>query len=114
MDRHEIIESFAGLKDLKSIDRATMINVLEEVFRDLLEKMYEDTENFDIIINAEKGDIQIWHNRMIVPDGEVSDPIKEVELKEALKIEEDFEVGEELSEEIKISSFGRRAIQNAK
>ncbi|MBT3421280.1 MAG: transcription termination/antitermination protein NusA [Bacteroidetes bacterium] len=114
MDRNEIIESFAGLKDLKSIDRATMIKVLEEVFRDLLEKMHEDTENFDIIINAEKGDIQIWHNRTIVPDGEVENPLKEVELKQALKIEEDFEVGEELSEEIKIASFGRRAIQNAK
>ena len=114
MDRNEIIESFAGLKDLKSIDRATMIKVLEEVFMDMLEKRYVDTENFDIIINAEKGDIQIWHNREIVPDGAVEDPIKQVELKEALKIEEDFEVGEELTEEIKISSFGRRAISNAK
>jgi transcription termination/antitermination protein NusA len=114
MNRNEIIDSFAGLKEMKNIDRVTMIKVLEEVFRELLEKKYETTENFDIIINAEKGDLQIWHNRMIVEDGKVSDPTKEIALSEARKIEEDFEVGEDFSEEIKISSFGRRAIQSAK
>ena len=68
MDRNEIIESFAGLKEMKNIDRVTMIQVLEEVFRELLLKKYETEENFDIIINAEKGDLQIWHNREIVED----------------------------------------------
>lgn len=114
MDKNEIIESFVGLKELKNIDRATMIRVLEEVFRDVLEKRFEDTDNIDIIINAEKGDLQIWRNRLIVEDGAVENPNKEVSLSEARKIEEDFEVGEELSEEIKINTFERRAIQNAK
>jgi N utilization substance protein A len=114
MDRSEIIESFAGLKEFKNIDRVTMIRVLEEVFRDILEKKYEDAENFDIIINAEKGDIQIWQNREIVADKDVEDPNKQVALSEAQRIEDDFEIGEELSEEIKIASFGRRAIQTAK
>ena len=114
MDRSEIIESFAGLKEFKNIDRVTMIRVLEEVFRDILEKKYEDAENFDIIINAEKGDIQIWQNREIVADKDVEDPHKQVALSEAQRIEDDFEIGEELSEEIKIASFGRRAIQTAK
>jgi len=114
MDKSEIIDSFAGLKELKNIDRVTMMRVLEEVFREMLIKKYGDTDNFDIIINAEKGDVQIWRNREIVNDGDVTDPNKEVSLSEAIKIEEDFEVGEELSEEISIASFGRRAIQNAK
>lgn len=114
MDRIEIIESFAGLKEFKNIDRVTMIRVLEDVFRDLLEKKYGETDNIDIIINADKGDLQIWRNREIVADGSVTDENKEVSLSEARKIEEDFEIGEELSEEIEIMSFGRRAIQTAK
>jgi transcription termination/antitermination protein NusA len=114
MDRNEIIESFAGLKEMKNIDRTTMIRVLEEVFMELLEKKYESTENFDIIINSEKGDIQIWWNRVIVEDGKVEDPLKEIAYSEAVKIEPDFEVGEDLSEEVSIASFGRRAIQAAK
>ncbi len=114
MDRNEIVESFAGLKDAKNIDRITMAQILEDVFRDLLERKYENIENIDIIINAEKGDVQIWRNREIVSDDEIEDENLQVSLSEAQKIEEDFEIGEELSEEIKISSFGRRAIQQAK
>lgn len=114
MDRHEIIESFSILKEFKNIDKASLIRVLREVFNDILEKKYNSSENFDIIINSEKGDIQIWRNRMIVTDGEVLDPNSEIAYSEAIKIEPDFEVGEELSEEVKILSFGRRAIQTAK
>lgn len=114
MDRTEIIESFAGLKEMKNIDRVTMIQVLEEVFRDLLLKKYETEENFDIIINAEKGDLQIWHNREIVENNKVENPISQIAVSEAKKVEVDFEVGEEFSEEVKISSFGRREIQSAK
>jgi transcription termination/antitermination protein NusA len=110
----EIIESFAGLKEMKNIDRVTMIRVLEEVFMELLEKKYEFIENFDIIINSEKGDIQIWRNRVIVEDGKVADSLKEIAYSEAIIIEPDFEIGEEVSEEININSFGRRAIQAAK
>lgn len=114
MEKSEIIESFAGLKELKNIDRATMVRVLEEVFRDILEKKFQVTENIDIIINAEKGDVQIWRNRLIVEDGKVKDPNLEISISEARKYASDFEVGEEFSEEIKINSFERRAIQNAK
>jgi transcription termination/antitermination protein NusA len=114
MDRHEIIESFSILKEFKNIDKASLIRVLREVFNDILEKKYNSSENFDIIINSEKGDIQIWRNRMIVADGAVVDPSSEIAYSEAIKFEPDFEVGEELSEEVKILSFGRRAIQTAK
>ena len=114
MDRHEIIESFSILKEFKNIDKASLIRVLREVFNDILEKKYNSIENFDIIINSEKGDIQIWRNRMIVADGAVIDPSSEIAYSEAIKMEPDFEVGEELSEEVKIASFGRRAIQTAK
>lgn len=114
MDRSEIIESFAGLKDVKNIDRVTIIRLLEDIFRDILEKKYGTSENFDIIINADKGDIQIWRNREIVDDGSVENSNAQIALSEARKIEADFEIGEELSEEIEISSFGRRAIQTVK
>ncbi len=114
MNKNEISESFAGIKEAKNIDRITMSKILEEVFRDLLRKKYNDTENIDIIINPDKGDVQIWRNREIVEDGKVEDPNKQISLSEARKIEEDFEIGEEVSEEIKLESFGRRAIQQAK
>ncbi len=114
MDRDNIIESFAGLKDIKNIDRVKMIRVLESVFLDLIERKYGSSENYDIIINAEKGDIQIWRNREIVEDKDVEDDNSQIGITEARKIEEDFEVGEDISDEIKISSFGRRAIQTAK
>ena len=114
MDRSEIIDSFAGLKDVKNIDRVTIIRLLEDIFRDILEKKYGTSENFDIIINADKGDIQIWRNREIVDNGNVENPNSQIAISEAKKIEDDFEIGEELSEEIEINTFGRRAIQTVK
>jgi N utilization substance protein A len=110
MNAQELIESFAEFKDLRNIDRVTMMNIVEEVFRSVLIKTYGDTDHFDIIINPDKGDLEIWHNRVIVPDGEVEDPHAEISLTDAQKIEPDFEVDEDLSEEFKIEDFGRRAI----
>jgi N utilization substance protein A len=114
MNVDELKESFADFREFKNVDRATMMRVLEEVFRNMLRKKYGTDENFDIIINVEKGDIEIWQNRDIVEDGKVTDPTSEVELSQALKTEPDFEVGEELSEEVKLESFGRRAIMAAR
>jgi N utilization substance protein A len=114
MNNLDIIESFADFKEFKNIDRVTMMRVLEEVFRTMLRKKYNTDENFDIIINPEKGDLEIWRNRVIVADGEVEDDNRQIAFSEATKIEPDFEVGEELSEEVTIISFGRRAIQAAK
>lgn len=110
----ELQESFADFKDFKNIDRATMMRVLEDVFRNMVKKKYGDDDNVDIIINAEKGDLEIWRNRLIVEDGEVMDPNKEIEYSEAIKVEPDFEIGEEISEEVTIESFGRRAIMAAR
>lgn len=114
MNVAELQESFADFKEFKSIDRATMMRVLEDVFRNMLIKKYGSDENFDIIINVEKGDLEIWRNREIVADKKVEDPNKEVPLSEALEIEPDFEVGEEVSEEVRLESFGRRAIMAAR
>lgn len=110
MNTQELIESFSEFKDMKNIDRVTMMNIVEEVFRSVLIKLFGDTGNFDIIINPDKGDLEVWHNRVIVPDGEVEDPISEISLTDARKIEPDFEVGEDVSEEFRIEAFGRRAI----
>lgn len=114
MNNLDIIESFADFKEFKNIDRVTMMRVLEEVFRTMLRKKYIADENFDIIINPEKGDLEIWRNRKIVEDGAVEDENSEIAYSDAIKIAPDFEVGEDLSEEVKIISFGRRAIQAAK
>ncbi|MCH2198258.1 MAG: transcription termination factor NusA [Flavobacteriales bacterium] len=103
-------ESFQDFKELKNIDRETMLAILEDVFRAMIIKRYGSDENFDIIINPDKGDLEIWRNREIVADGEVEDENMEIELAEALKIEDDFEIGEEVSEEIKIEKFGRRNV----
>ncbi|MFT5246220.1 MAG: N utilization substance protein A [Litorivivens sp.] len=110
MNGVNLIESFSEFKEFKSIDRETMMSILEDVFRNMVIKKYGSDENFDVIINVDKGDLEIWRNRDIVLDGEVEDPMTEVELCEALKIESDFEVGEELSEEIHLLDFGRRNI----
>jgi len=110
MDTVNLIDSFREFKEYKNIDRETMMGILEEVFRNMIIKKYGSDENFDIIINPEKGDLEIWHNRDIVEDGEVEDPVAEIGLSDALKIEDDFEVGEEVSEEIKLSDFGRRNV----
>lgn len=110
MDSATLIESFSEFKEFKNIDRVTMMNILEEVFRNTLIRKYGTDENFDIILNVDKGDLEIWQNREIVPDGEVEDDTTEIAYSDAIKIEEDFEIGEEVSEEIKMEDFGRRNI----
>jgi N utilization substance protein A len=114
MNSLELVDSFAEFKEFKNIDRPTLMRVLEDVFRTLLRKKYESDENFDIIVNTDKGDLEIWHRRAIVPDGEVEDPVAEIAIKDAVKIEPDFSIGEETFEEITIVSFGRRAILAAR
>jgi N utilization substance protein A len=109
-----LIEAFQEFKDAESIDRPTLMKVVEDVFKTLLRKKFGSDENFDVIVNAEKGDLEIIRRRMIVEDGEVIDPLAEVAYSEAVKIEPDFEVGEELYEEVNIFDFGRRAILAAK
>src|SRR5215467_8821561 len=109
-----LIEAFQEFKDAENIDRPTMMKVVEDVFKTLLRKKFGSDENFDVIVNAEKGDLEIIRRRMIVEDSEVQDPLAEIEYNDAVKIEPDFEVGEELYEEIDIMDFGRRAILAAK
>ncbi|MCH4553994.1 MULTISPECIES: transcription termination factor NusA [Aestuariibaculum] len=110
MENIALIESFSEFKDDKLIDRVTLMAILEEVFRSALKKKYGDDDNFDIIVNPDKGDLEIWRNRVVVADGEVEDPNQEISLTEARKIEPDFEVGEDVSEEVKLIDLGRRAI----
>ncbi|HNL83673.1 MAG TPA: transcription termination factor NusA [Chitinophagales bacterium] len=114
MNSVELVDSFSEFKDFKNIDRPTMMRVLEDVFKTLLRKKYTSDKNFDIIVNTEKGDLEIWRHRTIVEDGKVEDRLAEVELTAAQKIEPDMEVGEELYEPISIESFGRRAILAAR
>lgn len=109
-----LIEAFQEFKDAENIDRPTMMKVVEDVFKTLLRKKYGSDDNFDVIVNAEKGDLEIFRRRMIVEDGELEDPLAEVEYSEAIKIEPDFEVGEELYQEVDLYDFGRRAILAAK
>jgi N utilization substance protein A len=109
-----LVESFSEFKEFKNIDRATMMRVLEDVFRSMLKKKYGTDENCDVIINTEKGDLEIWRTRTIVEDGAIEDPVFEIELSEARKIEDDFEVGEEAVEEVKLIDFGRRLILTAR
>jgi len=110
MDSLNLIESFSEFKEFKSIDRVTMMNVLEDVFRSMLRKRYGTDDHIDVIINIDKGDLEIWVNREIVPDGEVEDVNTEIAYSDAIKIEPDFEVGEEVSQEMKFEDFGRRNI----
>ncbi|HTO34609.1 MAG TPA: transcription termination factor NusA [Flavobacterium sp.] len=110
MENLALIESFSEFKDDKSIDRVTLMAILEDVFRNALKKKYGSDDNFDIIINPDKGDMEIWRNRVVVADGEVEDPNQEISLFEARKIEPDFEVGEDVSEEVKLIDLGRRSI----
>jgi N utilization substance protein A len=110
MDSVNLIDSFSEFKEFKNIDRVTMMNILEEVFRNTLIRKYGSDENFDIIVNVDKGDLEIWQNKLIVDDGELDLDYKEIEISEALKIEPDFEVGEEVSQELKMEDFGRRNI----
>jgi len=107
-----MIETFQEFKETKNIDRTTLVSVLEESFRNVIAKIFGSDENFDVIVNPDKGDFEIHRNRVVVPDGEVMDENKEIELSEAQKIEPDYEVGEEVSEEVQFAKFGRRAILN--
>lgn len=114
MNSLELIDSFSEFKQMKNIDRPTMMKVLEDVFRTLLRKKYGDVDNFDIIVNTDKGDLEIWHRREIVEDGAVENPITQISISDARKIEEDFDIGEETYEKIELESFGRRAILAAR
>ncbi|MDE5419363.1 transcription termination factor NusA [Labilibaculum sp. DW002] len=105
-----LIETFSEFKELKNIDRATMMSVLEDVFRNLLLKNYGTDENFDIIINPDKGDLEIWRNREVVADADIEDKNLQITLSEAKKIDEDYELGEEVTDEVKFLDFGRRSI----
>src|SRR5512133_1924167 len=110
MENLNLIETFSEFKELKSIDRATMMSVLEDVFRGMLVKMFGSADNFDIIINIDKGDFEIWRNREVMADGEVTDPNLQISLSEAKLTDGDYEVGEEVTDEVKLLDFGRRAI----
>ena len=110
MENLALIDSFSEFKDDKLIDRVTLMAILEDVFRNALKKKFGDDDNFDIIINPDKGDLEIWRNRIVVADGEVENENQEISLTEAQKIEPDFEVGEDVSEEVKLFDLGRRSI----
>jgi len=110
MENLSLIESFSEFKDEKFIDRVTLMSILEEVFRNTLKRKYGDDDNFDIIINPDKGDLEIWRNRIVVEDGAVEDENQEISISEARKIEHDFEVGEDVSEEVKLVDLGRRTV----
>src|SRR5690554_6351536 len=110
MENLALIESFSEFKDDKLIDRVTLMAILEDVFRNALKKKFGDDDNFDIIINPGQCDSDLWRNRIVVADGEVEDPNQEISLSAARKIEPDFEVGEDVSEEVKLIDLGRRSI----
>lgn len=112
MENINLIDTFSEFKELKNIDRATMMSVLEEVFRSVLIRQYGTDENFDVIINIDKGDFEIWRNREVVSDEELEDPNLQISLTNAQKIDTDYEVGEEVTDEVKLEDFGRRAILN--
>jgi N utilization substance protein A len=109
-----LIEAFQDFKEAENIDRPTMMKVVEDVFKTLLRKKYGSDENFDVIVNAEKGDLEIMRRRTIVENGAVEDPLAQIAYSDAVKLEPDYEVGEDLYEEIEILDFGRRAILAAK
>ncbi|MEI6678142.1 MAG: transcription termination factor NusA [Mariniphaga sp.] len=112
MDNLNLIDTFSEFKDLKSIDRATMMSVLEDSFRSVLQKQFTTDENFDVIINPDKGDFEIWRNRVVVEDSEFTDPNLQIPLSIANKNGGDYDIGEEVTDEVKFSDFGRRAILN--
>lgn len=114
MENNTLIDTFAEFKELKNIDKATMVRILEEAFRGVLVKQFGTDSNFNIIINAEKGDFEIWRSRTVVEDEKLVDPNLEISLTDAKKIDEDFEVGEEVTDEVKLKDFGRRAILSLK
>jgi N utilization substance protein A len=110
MEINNLIDSFAEFKEQKNIDRATMMRVIEEVFRNILAKRFGTDENFDIIINIDKGDLEIWRNRVVVEDGDVQDPNLEISISDAKAIDGDYDIDEEVTDEVKFKDFGRRAI----
>ncbi len=110
MDNFNLISNFAEFKELKNIDKSTMIGVLEDVFRHALQKQYETDENFDVIINPEKGDLEIWRNRTVVEDGKVQNPNKEVAVSEVKAIDPTYEIGDEYADQVDFASFGRRTV----
>ncbi len=110
MENINLIDTFSEFKELKNIDRATMVRVLEDSFRSVLVKIFGSDDNFDVIVNIDKGDFEIWRNREVVADGEVEDPNTQISLTEARKFDEDYEVGEEVVDEVDFHKFGRRAI----
>ena len=110
MNNLNLISNFAEFKELKNIDKATMIGVLEDVFRHALQKQYGTDENFDIIINDDKGDLEIWRNREVVADEDFTDEATQISLSDVLKIDDSYEVGDEYTDEIPFSAFGRRAV----
>ncbi len=112
MDNYKLVETFSEFKEFKNIDREAMMRIIEDVFRGMLNKKFEtETDDFiDIIVNVDKGDFEIYHNRTVVEDDELTDPLRQIKLSDAIKIEPDFEVGEEVNEELRIESFGRRDI----
>jgi len=110
MENINLIDTFSEFKELKNIDRATMVRVLEDSFRSVLVKIFGSDENFDVIVNIDKGDFEIWRNREVVADGEVEDPNLQISLTDARKFDEDYEVGEEVVDEVDFHKFGRRAI----
>lgn len=111
-ERPNMIETFKEFKDMKNIDRTTLVSVLEESFRNVIAKIYGSDENFDVIVNPDKGDFEIYRNRVVVADNEVQDDNKEIGLTEARKIEPDYEIGEDVSEPVNLTKFGRRVILN--
>ncbi|NUQ26262.1 MAG: transcription termination/antitermination protein NusA [Saprospiraceae bacterium] len=109
-----LVETFSEFKGVKNIDRPTMVRVLEDVFRTLIRKKFGSDENFDVIVNTTKGDLELWRVREIVPDGEVTDDRSQISISEALSIDEDYEIGEECYEQLHLDDFGRRAIMAAR
>jgi len=112
MENYKLVETFSEFKEFKNIDREAMMRIIEDVFRGMLNKKFDtDTEDFiDIIVNVDKGDFEIYHNRTVVDDDELEDPLRQIKLSDAIRIEPDFEVGDDVSEILKIESFGRRDI----
>jgi N utilization substance protein A len=110
MESINLIDTFSEFRELKSIDRTTMMSVLEDVFRSMLIKRFGTDENFDVIINVDKGDFEIWRNRLVVEDDQLTDPNLQIRLTDAKKIDEDYEEGEDVTDEVKLDDFGRRAI----
>ena len=105
-----LIDTFSEFKENKNIDRATLVSVLEESFRSVIAKLFGSDDNYDVIVNPDKGDFEIYRNRIVVNDGEVKDDNREISLSEAREIDADYELGEEVSESVDFAKFGRRAI----